>query len=93
MAKFDRLIDSRQVTTKARRTIRRHISERGLGRRKVLATVAYLLDDLGARRQPRVRAQQQSYGLMMPQDRHVTFSEPSCVSVSGQDGQERKLKQ
>src|SRR4029453_17681125 len=38
-AKFDRLIEFGKTLPKVRRTISRHMGERGLGRRKVLATV------------------------------------------------------
>ena len=65
------------------------MSERGLGRRKVLATVAYLLDTTLVRVGNREYARNnKSYGLTTLQDRHVTFSgSRAALSVSRQDGQ------
>lgn len=93
-AKFDRLIDFGRSLPKARRTIRRHISERGLGRRKVLATVAYLLDTTLVRVGNREYARNnKSYGLTTLQDRHVTFSGAELrFQFRGKTGKEWKLK-
>ena len=93
-AKFERLIDFGKALPKVRRTISRHMSERGLGRRKVLATVAYLLDTTLVRVGNREYARDnKSYGLTTLQDRHVTFSGSALrFQFRGKTGKEWKLK-
>jgi DNA topoisomerase-1 len=93
-AKFERLIDFGKALPKVRRTISRHMSERGLGRRKVLATVAYLLDTTLVRVGNREYARDnKSYGLTTLQDRHVTFSGSELrFQFRGKTGKEWKLK-
>ena len=54
-AKFDRLIEFGKMLPKVRRTIRRNMGEPGLSRRKVLATVAHLLDTTLVRVRVRAR--------------------------------------
>ena len=93
-AKFERLIDFGKALPKVRRTLSRHMSERGLGRRKVLATVAYLLDTTLVRVGNREYARDnKSYGLTTLQDRHVTFSGSGLrFQFRGKTGKEWKLK-
>ena len=93
-AKFERLLDFGKALPKVRRTISRHMSERGLGRRKVLATVAYLLDTTLVRVGNREYARDnKSYGLTTLQDRHVTFSGSEFrFQFRGKTGKEWKLK-
>ena len=93
-AKFERLIDFGKALPKVRRTISRHMSERGLGRRKVLATVAYLLDTTLVRVGNREYARtNKSYGLTTLQDRHVTFVGSELrFQFRGKTGKEWKLK-
>lgn len=71
-AKFDRLMAFGRLLPKLRRTIRRDMSRSGIGRRKVLATVTYLLEATLIRVGNReyVRANK-SFGLTTLQDRHV----------------------
>jgi DNA topoisomerase I len=93
-AKFDRLIEFGKTLPKVRRTIRRHMGERGLSRRKVLATVAHLLDTTLVRVGNREYARNnKSYGLTTLQDRHVTFSGAELrFQFRGKTGKEWKLK-
>ena len=93
-AKFERLIEFGKALPKVRRTISRHMSERGLGQRKVLATVAYLLDTTLVRVGNREYARDnKSYGLTTLQDRHVTFSGSELrLQFRGKTGKEWKLK-
>jgi DNA topoisomerase-1 len=93
-AKFDRLIEFGKALPKVRRTLRRHMGERGLGRRKVLATVAHLLDTTLVRVGNLEYARDnKSYGLTTLQDRHVTFSGSELrFQFRGKTGKEWKLK-
>jgi DNA topoisomerase-1 len=93
-AKFDRLIEFGKMLPKVRRTIRRHMGQRGLSRRKVLATVAHLLDTTLVRVGNREYARDnKSYGLTTLQDRHVTFSGSELrFHFRGKTGKEWKLK-
>jgi DNA topoisomerase I len=93
-AKFDRLIEFGKMLPKVRRTISRHMGERGLGRRKVLATVAHLLDTTLVRVGNREYARDnKSYGLTTLQDRHVAFSGSELrIQFRGKTGKEWKLK-
>ncbi len=93
-AKFDRLIAFGKALPKVRRAISRHMSERGLSRRKVLATVAHLLDTTLVRVGNREYARDnKSYGLTTLQDRHVTFSGSELrFRFRGKTGKEWKLK-
>jgi DNA topoisomerase-1 len=93
-AKFDRLIEFGKMLPKMRRTISRHMGERGLSRRKVLATVAHLLDTTLVRVGNRDYAREnKSYGLTTLQDRHVTFSGSDLrFQFRGKTGKAWKLK-
>src|SRR5262245_18381824 len=92
-AKFDRLIGFGKALPKVRRTIARHMREKGLGRRRVLATVAHLLDTTLVRVGHREYARDnKSYGLTTLQDRHVTFSGAELrFKFRGKTGKEWKL--
>ncbi len=91
--KFDRLLAFGKALPKVRRTISRHMREKGLGRRKVLATVAYLLDTTLVRVGNKEYAREnKSYGLTTLQDRHVTFSGSELrFKFRGKTGKEWKL--
>ena len=93
-AKFDRLIEFGKMLPKVRRTISRHMGEPGLSRRKVLATVAHLLDTTLVRVGNLEYARDnKSYGLTTLQDRHVTFSGSELrFQFRGKTGKEWKLK-
>jgi DNA topoisomerase I len=93
-AKFDRLLEFGKALPKVRRTIDRHMREKGLGRRKVLATVAYLLDKTLVRVGNREYARDnKSYGLTTLQDRHVSFSSSELrFKFRGKTGKEWNLK-
>lgn len=93
-AKFDRLIEFGKALPKVRRTISRQMGKRGLGRRKVLATVAHLLDTTLVRVGNLEYARDnKSYGLTTLQDRHVTFSGSELrFQFRGKIGKEWKLK-
>jgi len=74
-AKYDHLIAFGTALPKVRRTISRHMNEKGLTRRKVLATVAHLLDTTLIRvGNPEYARENKSYGLTTLQDRHAAIS-------------------
>lgn len=93
-AKYDVLLAFGRNLPRLRKTLRAHMSERGLGRNKVLATVVQLLDDtlirVGNREYARAN---RSFGLTTLQDRHVSCS-PGAVRFRfrGKTGKEWRLK-
>jgi DNA topoisomerase-1 len=93
-AKFDRLAEFARHLPRIRRTMKRHMRDRGLGRRKVLATVAHLLDTTLVRIGNREYARDnKSYGLTTLQDRHVSFSGSELrFKFCGKTGKEWRLK-
>jgi DNA topoisomerase-1 len=93
-AKFDKLLAFGLALPRIRRTIARHMREKGLGRRKVLATVTYLLDNTLVRvGNPEYARDNKSYGLSTLQDRHVSFSGNELLfRFRGKTGKEWKLK-
>jgi len=93
-AKYDRLIDFGMALPKVRRTITRHMKERGLARRKVLATVAHLLDTTLIRvGNPEYARQNNSFGLTTLQDRHAAISGSELrFKFRGKTGKEWNLK-
>ena len=93
-AKFERLVAFAKSLPKLRRTIARHMRDRGLGRRKVLATVVYLLDTTLVRVGNREYARDnKSYGLTTLQDRHVTFNGSDMrFKFRGKTGKEWRLR-
>jgi DNA topoisomerase-1 len=93
-AKFDRLIEFAKVLPRVRRSVARHMRDKGLGRRKVLATVAYLLDTTLVRVGNREYARDnKSYGLTTLQDRHVSFSGSELrFKFRGKTGKEWRLR-
>lgn len=93
-AKFDRLLAFGKALPKVRRTIDRHMRERGLGRRKVLATVTHLLDTTLVRVGNREYAREnKSYGLTTLKDHHVSFAGSELrLKFRGKTGKEWKLK-
>jgi DNA topoisomerase-1 len=93
-AKFGRLIEFGKTLPKIRKRIARHMRERGLGRRKVLATVAHLLDTTLVRVGNLEYARNnKSYGLTTLQDRHVISSGSELrFKFQGKTGKEWRLK-
>lgn len=92
--KFDHLIEFGAALPKVRRTIRRHMRERGLSQRRVLATVAYLLDTTLIRvGNPEYARQNKSFGLTTLQDRHAKISGSELrFKFRGKTGKEWNLK-
>lgn len=92
--KFDRLLFFGKALPKVRRIIAHHMRERGLGRRKVLATVTYLLDTTLVRIGNREYARDNdSYGLTTLRDHHVSFSGNELrFRFRGKTGKEWRLK-
>ena len=93
-AKYDHLIDFGTALPKVRRTIARHMKERGLARRKVLATVAHLLDTTLIRvGNSEYARQNNSFGLTTLQDRHAAISGSELrFKFRGKTGKEWNLK-
>lgn len=93
-AKYDHLIDFGTALPKVRRTIARHMKERGLARRKVLATVAHLLETTLIRvGNPEYARQNNSFGLTTLQDRHAAISGSELrFKFIGKTGKEWNLK-
>ena len=93
-AKYDRLLAFGRNLPRIRETISGHMSERGLGRTKVLATVVHLLETTLIRVGNREYARSnKSFGLTTLQDRHVTFSGPEIrFKFRGKTGKEWRLK-
>jgi DNA topoisomerase-1 len=93
-AKFDRLLAFGNALPKVRRAIARHIREKGLSRRKVLATVAHLLDTTLVRvGNSEYARENKSYGLTTLRDSHVSISGRSLrFKFRGKTGKEWNLK-
>jgi len=93
-AKYAHLIAFGKTLPKVRRTIARHMKERGLTRRKVLATVTYLLDNALIRvGNPEYARQNNSFGLTTLQNRHAAVSGSELrFKFRGKTGKEWKLK-
>lgn len=93
-AKYDRLLPFARALPHIRKTVQEHMSERGLGRKKVLATVVHLLETTLVRVGNREYARDnKSYGLTTLQDRHVTFAGGEVrFKFRGKTGKEWRLK-
>lgn len=93
-AKYERLLTFARSLPRIRKTVREHMSERGLGRKKVLATVVHLLETTLVRVGNREYARDNhSYGLTTLQDRHVTFAGSEVrFKFRGKTGKEWRLK-
>ena len=93
-AKYERLLTFARSLPRIRTTVREHMSERGLGRKKVLATVVHLLETTLVRVGNREYARDNhSYGLTTLQDRHVTFAGSEVrFKFRGKTGKEWRLK-
>lgn len=92
-AKYGSLVAFGRSLAQIRATIRAHMGERGLGRQRVLATVAHLLDTTLIRVGNReyVRANK-SFGLTTLEDRHVTFAGSEVrFRFRGKTGKEWRL--
>jgi DNA topoisomerase-1 len=92
--KYDRLLTFARSLPRIRKTVQEHMSERGLGRKKVLATVVHLLEATLIRVGNREYARDnKSYGLTTLQDRHVTFAGSEVrFKFRGKTGREWRLK-
>lgn len=93
-AKFESLLSFGQGLPALRGTIEAHMNERGMGRRRVLATIAHLLDTtlirVGNREYARAN---KSFGLTTLQDRHVQMNGSEMrFRFRGKTGKEWKLK-
>ena len=93
-AKYDRLLTFARALPRVRKTVHEHMSERGLGRKKVLATVVHLLETTLVRVGNREYARDnKSYGLTTLQDRHVSFGASEVrFKFRGKTGKEWRLK-
>ncbi len=93
-AKYERLLTFARSLPRIRKTVQEHMSERGLGRKKVLATVVHLLETTLVRVGNREYARDNhSYGLTTLQDRHVTFAGSEVrFKFRGKTGKEWRLK-
>jgi DNA topoisomerase-1 len=93
-AKYERLVTFARSLPRIRKTVQEHMSERGLGRKKVLATVVHLLEATLIRVGNREYARDnKSYGLTTLQDRHVTFAGSEVrFQFRGKTGKEWRLK-
>src|SRR4029079_17581870 len=93
-AKYERLLDFARALPRIRRTVESHMSERGLGRNKVLATIVHLLETTLIRVGNREYAKaNKSYGLTTLQDRHANFSGTTVrFKFRGKTGKEWRLK-
>jgi DNA topoisomerase-1 len=93
-AKYERLLTFARSLPGIRKTVHEHMSERGLGRKKVLATVVHLLEATLIRVGNREYARDnKSYGLTTLQDRHVTFAGGEVrFKFRGKTGKEWRLK-
>ncbi len=93
-AKFYRILQFARTLPRIRRTVKRHMSKRGLGRDKVLATIVHLLETTLIRvgNQEYARSNQ-SFGLSTLQDKHVTFAGSDVrFKFRGKTGKEWRLK-
>jgi DNA topoisomerase I len=93
-AKYDRLLAFARALPRIRKTVQGHMSERGLGRKKVLATVVHLLEATLIRVGNREYARDnKSYGLTTLQDRHVSCAGSEVrFKFRGKTGKEWRLK-
>ena len=94
-AKFDRIVEFGKIAAEGAPDHTRAIcASAGLGRRRVLATVAHLLDTTLVRVGNREYARDnKSYGLTTLQDRHVTFTGSELrFQFRGKTGKEWRLK-
>jgi len=93
-AKYENLVAFGRNLPHLRATIQEHMSERGLGRQRVLATVVHLLDTtlirVGNREYARAN---NSFGLTTLQDRHVSFNGSEIrFRFRGKTGKEWRLQ-
>lgn len=93
-AKFDAMLSVGRALPKLRETVERHLSERSLSRRRVLAAIVRMLDRTGMRIGNEEYAQQNgSFGLTTLRKRHAKLSPRSAVlSYRGKSGIHRKVK-
>lgn len=94
-AKFAKLVTFAENLPKLRRTVNRHLREKGLGRQKVLAACVKLLDKLYIRiGNDEYANQNDSYGLTTLQDEHAEFERGGVVRLefAGKHGIEREAR-
>ena len=93
-AKFYRILKFARSLPRIRRTVKGHMSKRGLGREKVLATIVHLLETTLIRVGNQEYARNnQSFGLSTLQDKHVTFQGSQVrFNFRGKTGKEWRLK-
>jgi DNA topoisomerase I len=93
-AKYERILSFGKLLPQLRERVNADMSKRGLGREKVLATVAYLLETTLIRIGNKEYARDnKSYGLTTLEGRHVSFSGSEIrFKFRGKSGKEWKLK-
>lgn len=93
-AKYHRVLNFARTLPRIRRTVKRHMGRRGLGREKVLATIVHLLETTLIRVGNQEYARDnQSFGLSTLQDKHVTFTGSQVrFKFRGKTGKEWRLK-
>lgn len=93
-AKYHRILEFAKLLPRIRRAIKRDIAKPGLGRNKVLATIAQLLESTLIRVGNQEYARDnQSFGLSTLQDKHVSFSGNEVrFKFRGKTGKEWRLK-
>lgn len=93
-AKFDRLLEFGRSLPALRDVIQSHVSHRGIGREKVLATVVHLLDTTLIRvGNPEYARTNKSFGLTTLQDRHVSCSSGEIrFKFRGKTGKDWRLR-
>lgn len=92
--KFDSLLSFGQRLPRLRAAIDAHMSERGIGRTRVLATIAHLLDTTLIRvGNPEYARSNKSFGLTTLQNRHVDCNGSEVrFKFRGKTGKEWRLK-
>lgn len=93
-AKYHRVLQFARTLPRIRRTVKRHMGKRGLGREKVLATIVHLLETTLIRVGNQEYARNnQSFGLSTLQDKHVTFAGSDVrFKFRGKTGKEWRLR-
>lgn len=93
-AKYHRVLQFARTLPRVRRAVKRHMSQRGLGRAKVLATIVHLLETTLIRVGNQEYARDnQSFGLSTLQDKHLTFTGSQVrFKFRGKTGKEWRLK-
>lgn len=92
--KYHRLVAFAKLLPRIRRRVNRHMSKRGLGRSKVLATIVHLLETTLIRvGNPEYARDNGSFGLSTLRDKHVSFAGSAIrFKFRGKTGKEWHLK-